>query len=65
MYFNPYNEDGSLKYIPVNGISGFRKIIFDTPIVPKESKLEPDPKSLEPDPDPEQIKISLVDFYAS
>ena len=25
-YFECYNEDGSLKYIPVNGICGFFKI---------------------------------------
>lgn len=35
-YFACYNEDGSLKYIPVNGISGFCKIKLDTRSDPKE-----------------------------
>lgn len=64
MYINPYNADGSLKFIPVNGVSCFRKIYFDSP---KQPEPDPDrqPKQPEPDPDPEQIKISLVDFSAS
>ena len=35
-YFECYNEDGSLKYIPVNGICGFFKIKLDTHLDPKD-----------------------------